>query len=135
MNYANLAFTDTIKKLQEKYGSRASYDRMERFTSTDGLTEREISLIAERDSFYAASYGENGFPYIQHRGGPKGFLKVLDHKTLGFIDFSGNRQYITVGNVETNNRVSLILMDYPRRARLKLYAEAEVVDLDEDDAL
>jgi len=132
MNYAKLAFTSTIKRLQEKYGSRNNYERMERFTSNDGLTHREIDLISERDSFYVASYGENGFPYIQHRGGPKGFLKVLDPETLGFLDFTGNKQYITLGNIEHRQKVSLILMDYPRRSRLKIYAEAEVVSLEED---
>ena len=135
MNYAKIAFTDTIKKLQEKHGSRSNYERMERYTSTEGLTAREVSFIAERDSFYVASYGENEFPYIQHRGGPKGFLKVLDERTLGFLDFSGNMQYITAGNIEQNNKVSLILMDYPRRGRMKIYAEAEVVEINEDPAL
>ena len=131
MNYAKLAFTSSIKKLQEQFGSRHNYERMEHFVSSDGLTPREAQLIAERDSFYVASIGENEFPYIQHRGGPKGFLKVLDDKTLGFLDFSGNMQYITVGNIQTNNRVSLILVDYPRKSRLKIYAEAEVKSLDE----
>ena len=135
MNYPKLAFTDTIKKLQTKFGSRSSYERMEQYVSFDGLTPREMQLIAERDSFYTASIGENAYPYIQHRGGPKGFLKVLDDKTLGFLDFSGNKQYITVGNVQQNNKVSLILVDYPTRTRLKVYAEVEVKSLDEDPAL
>jgi len=76
MNYANLAFTDAVKNLQEQNGSRTSYEKMERYSSKEGLTQREIKLIEARDSFYVASFGENGFPYIQHRGGPKGFLKV-----------------------------------------------------------
>ena len=132
MNYAKLAFTDAIKKLQEQNGSRTSYDKMERYSSTDGLTANEIKLIEARDSFYMASFGENGFPYIQHRGGPKGFLKVLDPQTLAFLDFSGNKQYISVGNVKTNNKVSLILVDYPAKSRLKVYAEAEVLSLKEN---
>lgn len=132
MNYPELAFTSTIKDLQEQYGSRSGYERMERYVSTEGLTLREIQLIAERDSFYVASFGENDYPYIQHRGGPKGFLKVIDGQTLGFLDFSGNKQYITVGNVKTNNKVSLILVDYPRRSRLKIYAEAEIKTMEED---
>ena len=131
MNYAKLAFTESIKKLQEQHGSRSNYERMEKFTSTEGLTQREIQLIAQRDSFYTASLGENEFPYIQHRGGPKGFLKVLDPNTLGFLDFSGNMQYISVGNIQTNNKVSLILVDYPHRSRFKIYAEAEIKSIKE----
>lgn len=87
-NYASLAFTDQIKALQQKYGSRGSYERMEKRQVTDGLSENEVNFIRERDSFYMATIGENGFPYIQHRGGPKGFLKVIDRNTIGFIDFS-----------------------------------------------
>lgn len=128
-NFASIAFTPAVKVLQEKYGSRVSYDRMEKRSVIDGLSENEKSFIAQRDSFYMASMGESGFPYIQHRGGPKGFLKVIDSKTLGFIDFAGNKQYITAGNLATNNNISLVMMDYPNRARLKIYAKAEVVEL------
>lgn len=128
-NYASLAFTDQVKVLQEKYGSRASYDRMEKRQVIDGLSENEVHFIRERDSFYMATIGENGFPYIQHRGGPKGFLKVIDRNTIGFIDFSGNKQYISVGNLATNKNTSLILMDYAAQARLKIYARTEVVAL------
>ena len=131
MNYAKVAFTDAIKSIQEKEGSRDAYERMEQMILPDGLSFREMSFIKERDSFYVASFGENGFPYIQHRGGPKGFLKFIDSKTLGFLDFRGNKQYITTGNVQTHKKVSLILMDYPNRSRLKIYAEAEVVFLNE----
>lgn len=131
MNYAKLAFTDPIKSIQEDQGSRDAYQRMENMQLPDGLTYREMSFIQQRDSFYVASFGENGYPYIQHRGGPKGFLKVIDSETLGFLDFRGNKQYITTGNVKTHNKVSLILIDYPNRSRLKIYAEAEVVSLDE----
>jgi predicted pyridoxine 5'-phosphate oxidase superfamily flavin-nucleotide-binding protein len=99
------------------------------------LTENEIDFIAERDSFYMASIGDNNFPYIQHRGGPKGFLRVLDAKRLGFIDFKGNMQYITVGNLATNNNVALIMVDYPARARLKIYAKAEIVELKDNPSL
>ena len=135
MNYQNLAFTDAIKKLQEENGSRSSYERMEKYSSKEGLTLNEIGMIETRDSFYMASFGENGFPYIQHRGGPKGFLKVLDAQTLAFFDFSGNKQYISVGNVKTNNKISLILLDYPKKARLKIYAETEVLSLSENPEL
>jgi len=128
-NYGELAFTDAVKVLQEKNGSRRGYDRMEKFGVVDGLTDNEINFIEDRDSFYMASIGGNEFPYIQHRGGPKGFLKVLDSKQLGFIDFTGNKQYISTGNIATNKNVSLIMLDYPSKARLKIYAKAEVVEL------
>ncbi len=134
-NFAAIAFTDEVKKIQEKMGSRKSYARMEQDTYVDGLTENEIDFIAHRDSFYMASIGENNYPYIQHRGGSKGFLKVLDTKRLGFIDFKGNMQYISVGNIATNNNVALIMVDYPARARLKILAKAEIVELKNDPAL
>jgi predicted pyridoxine 5'-phosphate oxidase superfamily flavin-nucleotide-binding protein len=134
-NFATLAFTGTVKAMQEKMGSRAGYARMERDTYIDGLTQNEVDFIAQRDSFYMASIGENNFPYIQHRGGPKGFLKVLDSKRIGFIDFRGNMQYISVGNIATNNNVALIMVDYPARARLKILAKAEVVELKDDPVL
>ena len=134
-NFAALAFTDGVKAIQEKLGSRPNYARMERETYTDGLTENEVIFIAERDSFYMASIGENEFPYIQHRGGPKGFIKVLDKDRIGFIDFKGNMQYISVGNIGTNNNVALIMVDYPSRARLKILARAEIVELNDDPSL
>jgi predicted pyridoxine 5'-phosphate oxidase superfamily flavin-nucleotide-binding protein len=135
MNYAKLAFTDAIKTLQEGAGSRRAYASKEKNNVVDGLTENEISFIQDRDSFYMASYGENGYPYIQHRGGPKGFVKVIDDKTIGFVDFSGNKQYISVGNIATQPHVSVIMVSYPHQARLKLYADARVVSLAEDPAL
>lgn len=130
-NYASLAFTEPVKALQEKYRSRTVYERMEQSVENKGFSPQEIHFIEQRDSFYLATIGENGFPYIQHRGGPKGFLKVLDAFTLGFVDFSGNKQYISVGNLQTHPKVSLILMDYARRTRLKLYAEAEILSVSE----
>lgn len=129
MNYAKLAFTDAVKALQEENGSRRSYDRVEKQNVTDGLSANEIAFIEDQDHFFMASFGENGYPYIQHRGGPRGFLKVLDPNTLAFVDFGGNKQYITVGNLQTNPNVSLILVSYPHRARLKIYAKARVVEL------
>ena len=134
-NFATIAFTKAVREMKEKLGSRASYARIERDSYVDGLTENEIAFIAERDSFYMASIGENNFPYIQHRGGPKGFLKVLDEKRLGFIDFKGNMQYISVGNLATNNNIALIMVDYPARARLKIYAKAEIIELKDDPSL
>ena len=135
MNYAKLAFTEPIKTIQQEHGSRDAYERMENIQLPEGLSFREMSFIQQRDSFYVSSIGENGFPYIQHRGGPKGFLKVIDSQTLAFLDFRGNKQYISTGNVQTHNKVSLILVDYPNRARLKIYAEAELVSLEEQPEL
>lgn len=134
-NFASIAFTDAVKTIQEKNGSRASYARMEQHTYVDGLTANEIDFISQRDSFYMATIGDNGYPYIQHRGGPKGFVKVLDAKRIGFIDFTGNMQYISVGNIATNNNVSIIMVDYPARARLKIYAKAAIVELTDQNEL
>src|ERR1700712_3165343 len=135
MNYSEIAFSDASKRFQDRYGSRASYARMEAYKITDGLKENEIDFINHQDNFYMATIGESGFPYIQFRGGPKGFLKVLDDKTLGFIDFGGNKQYISIGNLATNNKVSLFLLDQAAKARLKIYAEAKVLEIDENPEL
>jgi len=135
MNYSELAFTDAVKQLQEKLGSRFSYERVQKMSYVDGLTDAEIDYIAQIDSFYIASFGENGYPYIQHRGGPKGFIKVIDKSTIGMVDFIGNRQYISSGNISENPKVSLILLSYVLKARLKIYAEAEIVELHEDSNL
>lgn len=135
MNYAALAFSDASKLLQEQSGSRANYERVEKNNVVDGLSDNEIGFIENQDHFYMASFGENGFPYIQHRGGPAGFIKVIDHKTLAFVDFTGNKQYISVGNIETNPKVALIMISYPHKARLKMYATAKIVPLDEDPGL
>jgi len=134
-NFAAIAFTDAVKALQIEHGSRSNYERMEKFNVVDGLSENEMGFIANRDSFYLATNGANNFPYIQHRGGPKGFLKVLDNYRIGFIDFSGNKQYISVGNMANNANVALILMDYPAKARLKIYAKTEIVDLKDNPEL
>lgn len=134
-NFASLAFTDAVKEMQEKMGSRKSYARIERETYVDGLTENEIAFIGQQNSFYMATIGENGFPYIQHRGGPKGFVKVLDEKRIGFIDFKGNMQYISVGNISTNNKVALIMVDYPSKTRLKILAKAEIIESKDNTAL
>lgn len=131
MNYSALAFTDVIKALQQKLGSRDIYERVEKRSYVDGLTPIESQFISQLDSFYMASFGDNGFPYIQHRGGPRGFIKVIDDHTIGIVDFTGNRQYISTGNIYQNPKVSLILVSYPLRARLKIYAEAEIVGLDD----
>ena len=135
MNYHELAFTDAVKKIQEKIGSRVAYDRMEKTSYTDGLTDQEIQFISNQDSFYMATYGENEYPYVQHRGGPRGFVKVIDAGTIGIVDFVGNRQYISVGNISRNPKVAIIMVSYPNRARLKIYAEAEIVELQDNDPL
>mgnify|MGYP000956419683 CR=1 FL=1 len=129
-NFASLAFTPAVKQLQEQYGSRSAYARMEQQVYQDGLTENEEAFIAERDSFYMASIGANGYPYIQHRGGPKGFVRAIDARTLAFVDVQGNQQFISVGNISERPNVSLIFMDYPHRTRLKVLAKAEVVQLE-----
>jgi predicted pyridoxine 5'-phosphate oxidase superfamily flavin-nucleotide-binding protein len=129
--FAEVTFTEGVKAAQEQYGSRA---RLERFTSMAGpndyLSEREAGFIAERDTFYMATVNEDGWPYVQHRGGPPGFLRTLDPKRLAYADFRGNTQLISVGNVSSNDRVSLILMDYPNRRRLKILGHMRVENAD-----
>jgi len=131
-HFASLVFTPVVKALQEKYGSRRQYARMEGGgTSPDRLGPDEAAFIAERDSFYMATIGSTGWPYVQHRGGPQGFLKVIDDNRVAFADFRGNKQYISTGNVATDNRVAIIMVDYPRQARLKLLGRAEVFEGDQ----
>ena len=127
-NFSEIAFTDSVKAQQEQYGSRQQYARMDRLARGAALTLAETEFIAARDSFYLATVGETGYPYVQFRGGPPGFLRVLDAQTLGYADFRGNRQYITVGNLDQNDRAALILMDYANRSRLKIYARIEVIN-------
>lgn len=131
--YTALTFTDGVKATQEHYGTRATAARVEAWDIDDQtLTSREEAFIVERDSFYMASVGEDGWPYVQYRGGPKGFLKVLGPRRLGYADFRGNLQYISMGNVLHDDRVALILMDYPNRQRLKIMARATVIDAEQD---
>ncbi len=130
--YTELTFTDSVKQTQEHYGSRRQGAKMEAMDWPDErLSDREAGFISERDSFYVASVGENGWPYVQFRGGPKGFLRVLDKRTLGFADFRGNLQDITTGNISNDNRVALFLMDYANRQRLKIMARAEIFHADD----
>ena len=115
--FADLAFTDRVKAAQVAQGSRASYARLEGGAAHhDRLGPAEAAFLAARDSLYMATVSETGWPYVQHRGGPPGFLKVLDERTIGFADFRGNRQYVSVGNLAGDDRVSLILVDYPAPA-------------------
>ncbi len=127
-NYTQYAFTESVKEAQKRYGSRNSYERVEQSGDRYILTEREKSIIETRDSFYMSTVGENGWPYVQFRGGPRGFLKVLDDRTLAMADIRGNRQYISVGNINAEHKVAMILMDYPSQSRLKIWAEAKVSD-------
>jgi uncharacterized protein len=129
MSFGALAFTPLVKQLQERYGSREQYERMEKSgASHDRLTACEKEFLADRDSFYWATIGVTGWPYVQHRGGPKGFLKVIDDRTLALADFRGNKQFISTGNLLTDNRVAMILVDYPRQARLKILGHVEVFE-------
>ncbi len=129
MSFGTLVFTPLVKKLQERFGSRRQYERMEQSgASNDRFTPFESEFLADRDSFYWATIGATGWPYIQHRGGPKGFLKVIDDHTLALADFRGNKQYISTGNLLTDNRVALIMVDYPRQARLKILGRVEIFE-------
>jgi predicted pyridoxine 5'-phosphate oxidase superfamily flavin-nucleotide-binding protein len=124
--FAELAFTPLVKAQQEKHGSRKAYMRVEQsFISGSDLGPDEQQMIRTRDSFYMASVSESGWPYVQHRGGPKGFLHVLDEQTIGFADLRGNKQYISLGNLQHDDRVTLFLMDYPSQSRLKILGHAE----------
>jgi uncharacterized protein len=128
---SDIAFTDAVKKIQKQKGSRNIYANMEQRGSWQYTVTKQLrGFIAERDSFYMATVSSEGQPYIQHRGGPKGFLKVIDDRTLGFADFTGNRQYISYGNLEDNNKVCLFFMDYPNRTRIKLWGTSEVNEND-----
>ncbi len=127
---SDIAFTDSVKAIQTRHGSRDSYAKVEKNWWPDSITPELANFISKRDSFYMATVNGEGQPYIQHRGGSKGFLKVLDDRTLGFADFSGNRQYISYGNLEENNKVCLFLMDYPSRTRIKMWGTAKVIEDD-----
>ncbi len=129
---SDIAFTPTVKAIQERKGSRAGYAKMEQKGRWGHeIDEKLARFVATRESFYLATTNAAGQPYIQHRGGPPGFLKVLDSATLAFADFTGNRQYISQGNLEDNDRAFIFLMDYPQRRRIKVWGRARVV---EDDA-
>jgi len=134
--FAKIAFTPNVQAAQVRMGSREAYRSAELGKlETVELSTYETEFIGARDSFYQGTVGENGWPYVQHRGGPAGFLKVLDAHTIGYADFSGNRQYISVGNLDGDNRVSLFLMDYPGQRRLKIWGRARLIDEDTEPAL
>ena len=127
--YFDLLFTPAVKAAQEADGSRAAYARMEGSEGPDPLRPEEMKFIAARDSFYMATVTETGWPYLQHRGGPKGFVRFPDTRTLAFPDYRGNRQLISLGNASCDDRVSLFFMDYPNRTRLKLLGHMRAVSL------
>ena len=131
-NFTKFAFTPSVKQAQEHYGSRANYERMEQEPDRFLLTEQEKSYIPTLDFFFISTVGENGWPYVQYRGGPQGFLKIIDDRTLGFADYRGNRQYISVGNINSGGKVALILLDFARRVRLKIWATATIKDAADD---
>ncbi|KAB1085079.1 pyridoxamine 5-phosphate oxidase [Neorhizobium galegae] len=133
--FLDIAITPSVRASQKAMGVDRIWQNFNGDRDFDRLTENEAAFIAARDSFYMASVSETGWPYVQHRGGPSGFLKVIDDRTLAFADYRGNRQYISTGNVAANDRVSLFLMDYAHRARLKIYAHVEEVALDADTEL
>jgi uncharacterized protein len=129
--YLEIATSGAVKELQERWGSRSAYSRLESGPLTSSqLGPEEIAFIEAQDSFFLGSINESGWPYIQHRGGSPGFLKVLENNQLGFPDFKGNRQYLSFGNILKNPRVSLFLIDYPARARLKIFGRAKLVEGD-----
>jgi hypothetical protein len=134
--FAELVFTPNVKAEQDARGSRRGYERFEQGEDHhDVLGPPEAVFIGMRDSFYMATVSETGWPYVQHRGGPAGFLKVLDEKTIGFADFRGNRQYVGVGNLKSDDRVSLFLMDYASKARLKILGRARVIEASDEETL
>jgi uncharacterized protein len=128
---SDIAFSSSVKAVQERRGSRAAYARMEEKGGFATAIDQSLAdFIESARSFYLATANKDGQPYIQHRGGPPGFLRVLDAKTLAFADFNGNRQYITTGNLEDNPRAMMFLMDYANRRRVKIWGTARVVEND-----
>lgn len=134
-HFADITFTDSVKAAQVQHGSRPHNERLQTIGGpNDQLSARETDFIAQRDTFYLATVSETDWPYVQHRGGPPGFLRVLGPSQLAYADFRGNRQLITVGNSAKNDRCSLILMDYPRRRRLKILGHMRIENAESVDA-
>jgi len=134
--YSDITFTPTVRDVQSRMGSRAQYEFLDDFEQRqDSLGRKEIRFVEQRDHFFQATVNETGWPYVQHRGGPAGFLKVLDPKTLGFADFHGNVQYLSVGNLKKDDRISLILVDQAEQVRLKIIGRARTVEAADDPAL
>jgi len=134
--FAETMFTPAVQRLQEKYGSRSQYAKVEKFGGpNDRLGDDEKDFLESRDSLYLATVSETGWPYVQFRGGPAGFLKVLDDRTIGYADFRGNLQYISMGNLGHDGRVALIAMDYPSQTRLKILGKARIIEAGEEPEL
>jgi predicted pyridoxine 5'-phosphate oxidase superfamily flavin-nucleotide-binding protein len=133
--FMDIARTQSVRDAQAEMGADHLWTNFKGDRQSAHFTEQEAAFITQRDSFYIASVSETGWPYVQHRGGAPGFLKVVDDQTLAFADYRGNRQYISTGNFAVNDRACLFLMDYPRQARLKIYVHVERLALDTDPAL
>jgi predicted pyridoxine 5'-phosphate oxidase superfamily flavin-nucleotide-binding protein len=133
--FLDIAVTPSVRAVQAKMGADRMWQDFKGRREFDRFTDNEAAFIADRDSFYMATVSETGWPYMQHRGGPRGFLKLIDDRTLAFADYRGNRQYISTGNLAADDRACLFLMDYARRARLKIYVHVETLALDADPAL
>ncbi|WP_332879453.1 pyridoxamine 5'-phosphate oxidase family protein [Massilia sp. S19_KUP03_FR1] len=133
--FLDIAVTPSVRAVQDGMGAAATWEDFQGQRASDRFTGNEAAFIGARDSFYMATVSETGWPYVQHRGGPAGFLKVVDETTLAFADYRGNRQYISTGNLAANDRACLFLMDYPQRARLKIYVHVETLGVDDDPAL
>jgi len=133
--FLDIATTESVRGVQEQMGTARAWQGLNGTPELDRFSESEAGFIRERDSFYMSTVSETGWPYIQHRGGPRGFLKLVDTQTLAFADYRGNRQYISTGNLVGNDRACLFLMDYARRARLKIYVHVETLALDDDPEL
>jgi predicted pyridoxine 5'-phosphate oxidase superfamily flavin-nucleotide-binding protein len=133
--FLDIAVTPSVRAVQARMGVDHIWENRRGRGGFDRFTENEAAFIGERDSFYMASVSETGWPYVQHRGGPRGFLKLIDDRTLAFADYRGNLQHISAGNLAAGNRACLFLMDYVHRARLKIYAHVEILELDAEPAL
>ncbi len=133
--FLDIAVTPSVRAVQAEMGADGLWQDFKGHREFDRFSESEAAFIEARDSFYIATVSETGWPYVQHRGGPAGFLKLLDDRTLAFADYRGNRQYISTGNLAADDRACLFLMDYAHRARLKIYAHVETIALDADPAL
>ena len=134
--FTEIAFTDSVRAAQSRYGSRRQAQALERSSHrADAFSDQEREFIASRDSFYQATVSETGWPYVQFRGGPPGFLKVVDAKTLAYADYRGNAQYLSIGNIGGDGRIALILMDYPDRRRLKIWGTARIADATQEPTL
>jgi predicted pyridoxine 5'-phosphate oxidase superfamily flavin-nucleotide-binding protein len=136
-HYGDIAFTDHVQEVQDRYGSKSVYSRRLGLggDALDPITTDVAEFLSDRDSFYVSTVGETGWPYVQYRGGPPGFLQTLDEHTLGWADFRGNRQYISTGNVATDDRMAIFVMNYAQRRRLKLFGHARVVFAEDDPQL